>query len=82
MLDEPAAGLNDDETRGLVETVESLRGEGLTILLIEHDMRVVMGTADVVTVLDYGRLVLTGQPNDVATDARVIEAYLGGVPEG
>ena len=41
-----------------------------------------MGTADVVTVLDYGRLVLTGQPNDVATDARVIEAYLGGVPEG
>jgi ABC-type branched-subunit amino acid transport system ATPase component len=82
MLDEPAAGLNDDETRGLVETVESLRGEGLTILLIEHDMKVVMGTADVVTVLDYGRLVLTGQPNDVATDARVIEAYLGGVPEG
>ena len=82
MLDEPAAGLNDDETRGLVETVESLRSEGLTILLIEHDMRVVMGTADVVTVLDYGRLVLTGKPNDVATDARVIEAYLGGVPEG
>ena len=56
--------------------------EGLTILLIEHDMKVVMGTADVVTVLDYGRLVLTGQPNDVATDARVIEAYLGGVPGG
>ena len=81
MLDEPAAGLNDDETRGLVDTVESLRSEGLTILL-EHDMKVVMGTADVVTVLDYGRLVLTGQPNDVATDERVIEAYLGGVPEG
>ena len=82
MLDEPAAGLNDDETRGLVELVGSLRKEGLTILLIEHDMKVVMGTADVVTVLDYGRLVLTGKPSDVATDARVIDAYLGGVPGG
>jgi ABC-type branched-subunit amino acid transport system ATPase component len=80
LLDEPAAGLNDDETRGLVETVEALRDEGLTMLLIEHDMKVVMGTADVVTVLDYGRLLLTGNPTDVATDHRVIEAYLGGAP--
>ena len=67
---------------GLVETVESLRDEGLTMLLIEHDMKVVMGTADVVSVLDYGRLLVTGKPTDVATDARVIEAYLGGVPRG
>ena len=80
LLDEPAAGLNDDETRGLVETVESLRDEGLTMLLIEHDMKVVMGTADVVSVLDYGRLLVTGKPTDVATDGRVIEAYLGGAP--
>ena len=70
LLDEPAAGLNDDETRGLVEIVRSLRDDGLTILLIEHDMKVVMGTAEVVTVLDYGRLLLTGSPSDVATDAQ------------
>ncbi len=80
LLDEPAAGLNDDETRRLVETVESLRDEGLTMLLIEHDMKVVMGTANVVSVLDYGRLLVTGKPTDVATDGRVIEAYLGGAP--
>ena len=82
LLDEPAAGLNDDETRGLVEIVRSLRDDGLTMLLIEHDMKVVMGTAEVVTVLDYGRLVLTGSPSAVATDAKVIEAYLGGAPKG
>jgi branched-chain amino acid transport system ATP-binding protein/branched-chain amino acid transport system permease protein len=80
LLDEPAAGLNDDETRGLVELVRSLREEGLTMLLIEHDMKVVMGTAQYVTVLDYGRLIATGTPTDVATDANVIEAYLGGAP--
>ncbi len=82
LLDEPAAGLNDDETRRLVETVESLRDDGLTMLLIEHDMKVVMGTADVVSVLDYGRLLVTGKPTDIATDGRVIEAYLGGAPSG
>ena len=58
------------------------RDDGLTMLLIEHDMKVVMGTAEVVTVLDYGRLVLTGSPSAVATDAKVIEAYLGGAPKG
>ena len=82
LLDEPAAGLNDDETRGLVDIVRSLRDDGLTMLLIEHDMKVVMGTAEIVTVLDYGRLLLTGTPSDVATDGKVIEAYLGGTPEG
>jgi branched-chain amino acid transport system permease protein len=80
LLDEPAAGLNNDETRGFVEMVESLCDEGLTMVLIEHDMKVVMGTAQVVTVLDFGRLVLTGSPTDVATDVRVVEAYLGGAP--
>ena len=80
LLDEPAAGLNDDETRALVDIVKSLRDDGLTMLLIEHDMKVVMGTAEVITVLDYGRLLLTGSPGDVATDGRVIEAYLGGAP--
>jgi branched-chain amino acid transport system permease protein len=82
LLDEPAAGLNDDETRSLVEMVKSLRDDGLTMLLIEHDMKLVMGTADVVTVLDYGRLLLTGSPSEIATDGRVIEAYLGGAPGG
>ena len=78
LLDEPAAGLNDDETKALVDLVESLRSDGLTMLLIEHDMKVVMGTAQLVTVLDYGRLLFTGSPADVATNPKVIGAYLGG----
>jgi len=83
LLDEPTAGMNPQETVAFTDFLGKLRTDRpITILLIEHDMKVVMGTADVVTVLDYGRLVLTGQPNDVATDERVIEAYLGGVPRG
>jgi len=78
LLDEPTAGMNNVETREMTDFIRRLRAElGLTVLLIEHDMRVVMGISDRVTVLDYGEVLAEGSPHEVRTNPRVIEAYLG-----
>ena len=76
-LDEPAAGMNHTETEELRELIDGIRRDGTTILLIEHDVKLVMGLCDRVAVLDYGALVIEDVPAIVQKDQRVIEAYLG-----
>ena len=77
LLDEPAAGLNASETETLMALVRRIRDAGRTVLLIEHDMRMVMGVSDRVAVLDHGRLIAEGTPAEVRADDAVIASYLG-----
>jgi len=77
LLDEPAAGLNPSETQDLGRLIGLLAARGVTVVLVEHDMKLVMGVSKQVLVLDHGEMLAQGDPAAVSTDARVIEAYLG-----
>jgi branched-chain amino acid transport system ATP-binding protein len=77
LLDEPAAGMNPREKDDLAELIERIRARGVTVFLIEHDMRFVMGLSERITVLNYGEKIAEGVPDEIRTNERVIEAYLG-----
>jgi branched-chain amino acid transport system ATP-binding protein len=77
LLDEPAAGMNPQETNQLMRLIQKIRGTGVTILLIEHDMRLVMNISDRIIVLNYGRKIAEGAPDEIKEHPEVIQAYLG-----
>ncbi len=78
LLDEPFAGINANQTRGLIALIESIAATGVTVLLIEHQMQVVMQLCRRIMVLDYGKKTAEGTPDEIKRDPAVLDAYLGG----
>jgi ABC-type branched-subunit amino acid transport system ATPase component len=78
LLDEPAAGLNETETQGMMALIKKTRDQGMTVMLVEHDMKMVMGISDRIVVLNFGKKVAEGHPEEIKTNPEVIAAYLGG----
>ncbi|MEJ5347626.1 MAG: ABC transporter ATP-binding protein [Desulfosoma sp.] len=77
ILDEPAGGMNEQETQELIEIIRKIRAKGITVLLIEHDMNLVMRVCEKIVVLEYGSKIAEGTPSEIKANPRVIEAYLG-----
>jgi len=77
LLDEPSAGLNDTETQGMKELIQKMRAKSITIFLVEHDMKLVMGISDRIVVLNFGKKIATGTPEEIKANPEVIKAYLG-----
>ena len=77
LLDEPASGLNDSEVEGFMGLLDAIRKRGITILLVEHNMKLVMWVSDDVVVINFGRWLAEGAPSQVCDDTMVIQAYLG-----
>ena len=77
LLDEPFTGMNPEETHHMMELIRKVRDQDVTMLLVEHDMQAVMGLCDRITVLNFGRLLAEGSPEEIRNNPEVVEAYLG-----